>query len=206
MVILTRQTEDDGTVEYPIDPAAIIKALAIVVPAKSGFIAPGANIISVESNGTSTKIIAYRPPQITGIWLEGSQTALRVPMPPLIMKMSLPGRSATVCALAHPPKGENDLIYGTPLANVGSSGWVCWGSVSVPQVENNDLGPVWDTFFGTRFANHSVGQKSKKHPDDIRAMLIELHDRQAEEYPVHDLVATMQGSKQMTIKDMIEEG
>ena len=206
--MVMQKTHDGNYREYPVDPEELAAKLRTIQPADTGFIKPNSGVIFVSSKGKSRVVAAYRPPQITGIWLEGSETALRVPMPGLVVMKHLPTGSTNVVALAGEPELEAQL-YDAPVANVsGAHGHVCWGTVSVPVIpeDSTDLRPLWDAFFGTRFANHGTARKSLKHPSDVRSMLIQLHDSGAKKYPVEDLVPLSTQTETVTLAKLLKYG
>lgn len=181
------QTKD---AEYPVDPKDIVNALSQVdvTVLDSGMIPP--DVIYVREKGTHRFVASYRPPQITGIWLDGSDEALRVPLPGLVMiRHTMNGRISghNVVAVQERPTARTK-VYVAPLPNV--SGNVCWGNVAIPiNTSNyNDLSEDWAQFFGTRFGNHSVSRKCKSHEDDVRQLFIDLSERKARKYPTGELI------------------
>ena len=187
--MLTRhgETETERT-DLAVDPAAIIRALGAVTPAlDTGFLPP--DVVWVQKRTSQITVASYRPPQITGIWLEGVDYALHTPMPGLLLIHTAATRSSRLFALTEAPTGENTPLFAAPLPNTSEhQGSVCWGSVPIPDLDSpNDLTPIWRTLLGSAFINHSVSGKSKKH-SDIRALLVELHEQQAAAYPLDDLL------------------
>lgn len=152
----------------------------------SGFIPP--DVVWIHKRNTTLTIASYRPPQITGIWLEGVDYALHVPLPGLLLIHNTNNRASSLFAVASPPTNGDTPLFAAPLPNTGTDyGLVCWGSVSIPDA-SNDLAPVWSTLLGSAFVNHGVANKSQKHPGDIRDLLVELHEQKATEYPHDDLI------------------
>lgn len=143
----------------------------------TGLISP--DTLRVWRKGTKRVVCGYRRPQVTGIWLEGSEEPLRVPLPGLVMIRSVNENRTDYRILAvkkYPT--EKVKAYIVPLPNVGSMG-VCWGTVSLPDRDAlmaSDLQPDWAQFLGTQFGNHSVQNKCKRYPDDVRKLLSDLHD------------------------------
>jgi hypothetical protein len=81
--VMLRKQEGELTQEYPVDPAQIALALAAKVTFDTGLL--GGNTLLVRQDGVKKTVVEYRPPQKTGLFLDGSETALRVPLPGLVM-------------------------------------------------------------------------------------------------------------------------
>lgn len=187
MFIRTKNTE------YAVDPLEVAKLLAASLPDEefdTGIL--GEDIISVWQQGSRRVVASYRKPQLTGIWFEGSADPVRVPMPGLVLVRTthnFKNPSYSLYAVPRRP-GKNSKLYHTPLPNVGGDG-TCWGTVARPpesSLKGTDLSLDWQAWLGSMFGNHTTDQKSKKHKNDVRALLIELHDNKAKRYPNHDLI------------------
>lgn len=96
---------------------------------------------------------------------------------------------------------KSSLLYKMPFPNTYSSGTVCWGSSGVSQYGMRDWQGVLTEFFSSRFNGDLIDKASKKHPDDIREMLVELTGE--EEYPVNDLVPS---SSFASLSELLERG
>ena len=168
--------------EYAVEPAEFARVLSANVEISTGLLPP--DVLWVNVNGATRIIASYRPPQITGIWLEGSDTPLRIPLPGLVLIHGNEKGRSELYAIKDDPRNPATVLYVTPLPNVYGS--VCWGSVPIPAVKENDLTPVWTNLLGSRFANHAAGQKSKKYPADIRKLLLSIEGKKR--YPLDDLV------------------
>src|SRR5262249_54526473 len=137
------------------------------------------------------------------LYLDGSETALRVPLPGLVLiRLTAENKNPQyeVFAVKKRPTTLNEALFHAPLPNVFTSGSVCWGTV--PQVEETalqaaSLASDWAALLGSRFNDHGVGGKSKSHPSDIRQMLIALEGRKARTYPKSDLLAVKKTLAQM---------
>ena len=200
--IMLRKGVGAGLTEYPIDPSALATLLAEKISMSTGLLAE--NTLFVGQFGVVRKVIEYRPAEVTGIWLEGSDAPLRIPLPPLVMERSTTADrspSYRVFAVMKRPETLDEKLYGAPLPNVGGGG-VCWGTVARPSAEElkgTSLATDWKAFLGSRFGNHSVEGRSKKYPKDLRKLYMALEGVEA--YPLDDLVE----SKPMTIADLVEE-
>ena len=187
--ILTLNRDGEIT-EYAVNPADVSGALSQKLSIDTGFIPP--DVVWIQRSANYRTIISYRPPQLTGIWLDGISYALHVPLPGLLMTHSTPGTFTRIFALASAPSPDTPL-YRAPLPNIGGDGGaVCWGTVAVPEPPRdnpNDLGAIWTQLLGSPFVAHTVPEKSKRYPKDVRELLVSLHETNAAEYPLDDLVA-----------------
>ena len=190
--VLLRKQDGEVVTEYPVDPAQIALALAAKVTFDTGLL--GGNTLLVRQDGVKKTIVEYRPPQKTGLFLDGSETALRVPLPGLIMiRVTTEGKASQygVYAVKRRPDSMDIPLFHAPIPNVFGSGAICWGTV--PRVEDvalrgSSLANDWTMLLGSSFGDHAMGGKSKRQPQDIRKLLIELEGKKAARYPTGDLV------------------
>lgn len=189
---MLRKQEGELVTEYPIDPAQLALALAARITFDTGLL--GGNTLLVRQDGVKKTVIEYRPPQQTGIFLDNSETALRVPLPGLVMIRVTAGDKAPqhgVYAVKRRPDNLDIPLLHAPLPNVFGSGSICWGTV--PRVEDDalrgtSLAHDWTMLLGSSFGDHACSGKSRRHPHDIRRLLIELEAGKAKRYPTGDLV------------------
>lgn len=189
---MLHKREGDKVSEYPVDPTQIAMALSAKVRFDTGLLSD--NTLLVRQEGTKKIIAEYRAPQKTGVYLDGSETALRVPLPGLVLiRLTTEDKNPQygVFAVKKRPTTLNEPLFHAPLPNVFSSGSICWGTV--PQVEESGLQSTslagdWAVLLGSRFNDHGVNGKSKSHPSDIRQMLIALEGRKSRTYPKSDLL------------------
>jgi hypothetical protein len=187
-VILRREEGDGGAVEYPVDPSEMANALAAKAKFSTGFLTP--NTLFVGQDGSERTVIEFRPAQVTGIWLEGSEDALRVPLPPLVMVRTTRAHASPayqVYAVKRKPKSPKEPLFWAPLPHV--QGGVCWGTVALPSpdsLKGSSLSEDWGQFLGSRFGNHTVDGKSKSHKGDVRTLYYALQNEMS--YPLGDLV------------------
>jgi hypothetical protein len=186
-VILRKDASSGGFEEYPVDPTQIAKALASKAVFSTGLLSR--NTLYVGESGVRRRVIEYRPAQITGIWLEGVDNPLRVPLPPLVMARSTNGTNIEyqIFAVRGRPASGRVKLYYAPLPHV--RGGVCWGSVARPGDESLSgvtLKEDWRNFLGSRFGNHSVDEKSKSRRKDIRQKYYDLIGQAI--YPLDDLI------------------
>lgn len=178
--------------EYPVDPAQIAAALAAKVSFDTGLL--GGNTLLVRQDGLKKLIMEYRPPMKTGLFLDGAESALRVPLPGMVMiRATSADRTPNyaVFAVKSRPLTLDIPLFHAPLPNVFGSGAVCWGTV--PRVADSalqsaSLNSDWAMLLGSAFGDHAVSGKSKAEPRDIRKRLIELEAKGARTYPKRDLV------------------
>lgn len=191
-VVLRKHTPGEGMAEYPVDPSQIAQALATKAVFRTGLLSK--NTLFVGENGIRRFVIEYRPAQLTGLWLEGDDNPLRVPLPPLVMMRTVSGDRNVhyrVYALRGRPRSERARLYNAPLPHV--DGGVCWGSVATPgpdELAGTTLTEDWRNFLGSRFGSHSVAGKSKQYRKDIREQYYGLIGKSV--YPMDDLIPTSQ--------------
>ena len=83
--VMLRKCQNGLTSEYPVDPGQIALALAAKITFDTGLL--GGNTLLIRQDGLKKTVIDYRPPTKTGLFLDGSETALRVPLPGLVRTM-----------------------------------------------------------------------------------------------------------------------
>ncbi len=190
--VLLRKREGDALTEYAVDPAQVAVALAARVTFDTGLLS--GDTLLVRQEGVKKTVVEYRKAQHTGVYLDGSETALRVPLPGLVLIRTTSEErspSYTVYAVKRRPVSLDTALFHAPLPNIFSGGSICWGSVS--RVSDAALGGAllaedWDILLGSSFGDHAVSGKSRSHKDDIRQKLIELEAKKARRYPTADLI------------------
>jgi hypothetical protein len=176
--------------EYPVDPDMVAKILAASIPEEefnTGLL--GEDVLTIWQRGVKRVVASFRQPEVTGLWLEGSDDPIRVPLPGLVM-IRTTQQHANAQYRFYAVKDRPTLktrLYIAPLPHVNNNG-SCWGTVTVKPTTDNDLTPDWSAFMGSRFGNHSVNGKSVSQPDDIRKLLIDLDKKGCGKYPMRDLV------------------
>lgn len=190
--VMLRKQEGSIIQEYPVDPAQIALALAAKVTFDTGLL--GGNTLLVRQDGVKKMVVEYRPPAKTGLFIDGSETALRVPLPGLVLIRAASDDKTSqyaVYAVKRRPEKLDIPLFHAPLPNVFGSGSICWGTV--PKVDADTLRGAslandWTMLLGSSFGDHACGGKSKRQPHDIRKLLIELEAGKAKRYPTGDLV------------------
>lgn len=190
MMLLKRNGEQ--VTEYPVDPAQVALALADKVRFDTGLLSD--STLLVRHEGVKKTIIEYRAPQKTGLYLDGSETAVRLPLPGLIfIRVTSEDKTPQyqVYAVKKRPAALNTPLFHAPLPNVFNTGTICWGSVplvSEEALQSASLSEDWRVLLGSRFGDHGVQGKSKDYMRDIRQQFIALEKRKARVYPKLDLI------------------
>lgn len=190
--VTLRKRDGDKQTEYPVDPAQIAVALSQKITFNTGFLSE--NTLYIRQSGVTKTIVEYRPPQMTGVFLDDSDVPLRIPLPPLVMiRHTQEGRTASyqVYAVKKRPSAFDVPLFHAPLPNVFNSGGVCWGSVGMASDESLGsacLAEDWGRLLGSPFGNHAVAGKSKAHRDDIRKQWVALESSHKRRYPISDLL------------------
>lgn len=178
--------------EYPVDPAQVALALAAKVRFDTGLLSD--STLLVRHEGVKKTIIEYRAPQKTGLYLDGSETAVRLPLPGLIfIRVTSEDKTPQyqVYAVKKRPATLNIPLFHAPLPNVFNTGTICWGSVplvSEEALQSVSLTEDWRVLLGSRFGDHGVQGKSKGYTRDIRQQFVALEKRKAHVYPKSDLI------------------
>lgn len=173
--------------EYPISPAALAALVSENAIFDTGFLEP--DIIRARQVGNVLTLVSYRSPGRTFLRMEGSELALSVPLPGLLLICQADGErrmAASLWAVKGRPCEGDVALFHAPLPNVYPGGSVCFGDVILPALKGTSLKPTWDAILGTPFGSHLVSGKSRKHPEDIRQQLLALEG--AKRYPLGDLL------------------
>src|SRR5260221_4174331 len=189
--IMRRRTPDGGETEHAVSPEQLATTLAARIRFESGLLSM--NTLYLSTEGVKRTVVEYRPPQKTALFLEGSESPVRVPLPGLLMLRITTANDNpryAIYAVNRRPSTLNAALYYAPLPNIGHSD-VCWGTVqkvSDAALASTDLTEDWRQLLGSPFTSHSVSGKSKTHPDDIRQKLISLEQRKSRVYSSRDLI------------------
>lgn len=140
-------------------------------------------------------VVEYRPPQKTGLYLDGAEAALLIPLPGLVLiRTAAAGRlpSYEVYAVKKRPETLDAPLYHAPLPNVFASGAICWGRLRVStrrRCAGRHSRATGRCCSALRSAITPFrAGKSKREPRDIRKLLITLEAKKAQRYPTGDLV------------------
>lgn len=190
--VLLRKQVGESVSEYAVDPGQVAATLAAKVTFDTGLL--NTQTLLVRQEGLRKLVVEYRAPQKTGLYVDGSEIPLRVPLPGLLLLRLTTDNERPkygVYAVKKRPVTLDVTLYGAPLPNIGHSGSICWGTVRLvsPQaLAGCTLSEDWSALLGSPFGDHSVNGKSRAYPADIRQGLIALEKRQARVYPKRDLI------------------
>jgi hypothetical protein len=81
--VMLHKRDGDRVTEHPVDPAQVALALSAKVRFDTGLLSD--NTLLVRQEGVKKVVVEYRPPQKTGLYLDESEIALRVPLPGLLL-------------------------------------------------------------------------------------------------------------------------
>lgn len=114
---------------------------------------------------------------------------VNVPLPPLVFA----GRHLEYYIWAAGAKKwnrePNAPAYHAPFPNVDAEGRICFGANILPPASTQTIHAAWDIFLNSPFNNHTIANKSKQFPDDVRRMWRALSQQNAKTYPYKDLQA-----------------
>jgi hypothetical protein len=120
-----------------------------------------------------------------------------VPLPGLVV-VATQGRIGLAAVQGAERPTAATAVFNPPFPNTGtisrggfrSRGDVCLGSARLPGAIGPDsLGEVWATYVGSTFNAHMTEGKSASYPEDIRGLLLALHEQGGEVFPEAELVA-----------------
>jgi hypothetical protein len=191
--VLMRKRDGDITSEYAVNPQDIALALNASMRLNTGILHP--DTLFITTNGVEKTVVQYRKAQMTGIYLDGAETALRIPLPALLLirqtAMNQKPNYQLYAVKKRPADLEKTKLYHAPLPNVFGSGGICWGTVPTVTDEalaDNTLTQDYKMLLGSPFGDHACAGKSRSHPKDIREKLVQLERDGAKRYPTRDLV------------------
>ena len=127
-LILRKVTENGGITEFPVDPDEMARVLSAKTVFSTGLMSE--DVLYIRQEGIRQTVVGFRPRQRTGIWLEGSDEPLRVPLPDLLLiRTANSGKSPDfkLFAVKCRPQTLDEPLYHPPLPNVFDSGSICWG-------------------------------------------------------------------------------
>jgi len=188
-----RKRDGDVVTEYPISPEQAASALAAKMTFTTGLLS--ADTLYVWQEGGTQVVAEYRKPQLTGVFLEGSEAALRVPLPGMVLIRVTRHQQRPdykLYAVKRRPKTLDAPLYHAPIPNVFTSGGICWGTVervSDEALASVSLAEGWAQLLGSTFGSHACSGKSKTHRDDVRKQLVALEAAGKKRYPTTDLIA-----------------
>jgi len=187
-----RNRDGDVITEYPVSPEQAASALAAKMTFTTGLLST--DTLYVWQEGGTQVVAEYRKPQLTGVFLEGSEVAVRVPLPGMVLIRLTRHQQRSdykLYAVKRRPKQMDVPLYHAPIPNVFNSGGICWGTVE--RVSDNALASVslaegWSQLLGSPFGSHACSGKSKAYRDDVRKQLLALEAAGKKRYPTTDLI------------------
>jgi hypothetical protein len=188
--LIARHCDGNRVSEYAVNPAQIATALSDKTTFDTGLLS--GDTLFMRQEGVKRIIAEYRPPQMTGLFLDGAENALRIPLPGLVLIRAISDGSQPKYALYAVKRRPTDLdaaLFHAPLPNVFGGAGICWGSVPKAAPLNTSLAGDWAMLLGSSFGNHACGGKSKAFPQDIRQQWIALEAGKKRRYPTRDLIA-----------------
>jgi PRTRC genetic system protein B len=195
-VVLQKATSDAGTTAYPVDPAQVQQAFARA-PVCSPILP--ANVLCWARVRGGDAFAWWRPPAPEKVLIEVDHVTHEwaVPLPGLVIVCA--DRRLGLAALRGNARPEAATqVFSAPFPNTGtvsgggfrSRGDVCLGSARLPKsIGPNSFDAVWRAYIGSTFNSHMAEGKSASHPDDVRALLLRLHEQGGEVFPEEELVA-----------------
>ena len=190
-ILMRRRLDTGGESEYAVSPEQLATALSAKVRFETGLLA--GNTLYLATEGIQKVVVEYRKPQKTALFLDGSETPVRVPLPGLVMLRVTTANDNPrygVYAVKRRPTTLDASLFLAPLPNMDSRS-VCWGTVKKVSPEalvNTSLSEDWTSLLGSVFTNHGVNNKSKSHPNDIRRKFLEVEKAGSRRYPTGDLI------------------
>jgi PRTRC genetic system protein B len=188
-VLLTRFEEGGARTTYPAAVADLAAAFT-GIPLSSGLLPP--RTVFWSRAGDQDRIGIYRPARVQEV-VNVEAGKLTIPLPPLLFIGH--GANYSVYALKGKPDSDDRALFHAPLPNVGTNGRVCRGDVAFPRCSRDASQPMCsgatiraalELLLSSRFNNHEVEGKSRRHPGDVRMLWQEIAGRRR--FPVGDLV------------------
>lgn len=193
---LSRMRDANGNMIEKFVSPQHVRAAFTNEPIDSGWLSP--NVIRWGMNPQGEWVVSFVPPQSFKLPFIGEDkedgdkiTELTVPLPGLIFFGN--GGKFSLWAVKTKSFDRNAQLYYCPLPNVEGDASLCYGHHKPPRASGNSIGQAFSLFVNTPFNNHTVDNKSKSNPEDVRVILRRLNEEQATEYPLDDLVPFLGG-------------
>jgi hypothetical protein len=162
----------------------VAHALARELDLDTGLLPP--DVLWWARRSSGVRVAVWREPRVWTVRLRERWDALprrlRLPMPGLVFLCLPGGQPPYVFAATRRPRSLEDELSHCPTYNTHDSGRVCAGS----QVFPRDPSGVPEAFFRSFFAPSLGAGKSRRHPDDVGQLWVELRGQRA--FPIEDLV------------------
>ena len=203
-----REQSTKGTTYCKNVEPAQVKAILGDIPVDSGWLPPHVRRWGLSSHGIF--VVAFIQPQVydlrlTNTWDKprfGAKKVLRLrcPLPGFVFAGR--GTDYRVWALAEDfsPLAK---LQRAPLPNTYvSEGSICWGSNVPPVCAPDTILNAWKVFITSPFNDHLVGGQSQSQKD-VREVLLQLAEAEANVYPVKDLVPCQQYTVDAAVRQFI---
>lgn len=195
-VVLQKTTPGGGTTAYPVDPAQVQQAFSRA-PVCSPILP--ANALCWGRVRGADAFAWWRTPAKETLLIEVDDVTHEwtVPLPGLVVVCA--DHRIGIAAVKGKARPEATTpVFSAPFPNTGtisgggfrSRGDVCLGSAKLP----NTLAPdsfeaVWRSYVGSTFNSHMADRKCRSYPDDVRGLLLRLHEQGGAVFPEEELVA-----------------
>jgi PRTRC genetic system protein B len=169
-------------VQKIVAPGAVRQAFA-AQPVDSGWLPQGINRWGSGPKGQW--MLRWHPPAMRPVALPGRKTHARIAMPALVFFGQ--GTHYYIWAMKGEKFDPRAHVFNAPCANVNTMGLICWGTNPKREAAVG-FEAMWKLFWEAPFSTNWSNGKSKKHPNAVNAMLIELAKSKTAKYPEDDLV------------------
>jgi PRTRC genetic system protein B len=168
-----------------VSPATVRQALS-KEPIDSGWIP--ANVIRWGTSRAGVFMVGFYPPALydVPVEMEGQPVALRIPLPALVFAGINSGYY--MWAMKDAVLNPSGQLFQAPLPNINKFGLICFGSNDHPHVSRGGFQRAWEMIWRSAWNDHHMQDRSKAAPADVRTQLKSLHEAQAQEFPLDDLV------------------
>ncbi len=178
------QTVDGERVTSKLLSAATVRQAFSNAPIDTGWLPRGVSRWGTGSRGQW--MVRWHEPAPYKLQLAARKAAIVVPMPALVYFGI--GNAYYLWAMKGVTFNPALRLFHAPLANINSSGLICFGQNAHPDVAKGGFEQTWQTFWQAPFNNDHANKKSKSEPENINPKLQELSRRKATTYPADDLV------------------
>lgn len=199
------QYEEQGQRHAKLLSGAALAAAFSGQPVDSSWLPPGTVRWGEGAHGAYG--VRFFPPGVhrLPILLTGQDTIadLAVPLPALVFAGR--GTHYWIWAVPGATFDPQAPAYAPPLPNVQGVGAICFGATNpAPVFAAATFSLAWTLFCTTPFNDHVAGHKSQAFPNDVRAHLELLAEREATAYPFDDLFPYRNYQGPYTVAELVE--
>jgi len=184
-ILLTRYEQGERQTSYPVSADDLASAFA-EVPVSSGFLPT--NCLCWDRGNGEERLTVYVPGRrwpVQVVVADGAEAGLHIPLPPLLFQGA--GRQYRVFALKERPRETPFDLYHFPGPNVHPNGAICQGTAAFPACTAGTIEAALSLFLeGSLFNGDLAHDKCRSHPDDVRALWVELDGKKR--FPRRELV------------------